>query len=222
MAQCLTLLNIPQPDWKQVLDWLTKAALSEPKAGLRLNITRGEGGRGYGSSGISFPNVVISRFNYPEHYIHWTTVGVELGVCEPRLGIIPSLAGHKHNNRLEQVLAKQDIDAQGLVDGVVLDINDCVIETTMANLFWVVGEKLYTPSLENSGVAGVMRRLILQDAREKGLSVEIGAYRLSELLAADEVFMTNSISCVIPINKIQEKTFEVGHITRDFQEKFSS
>ncbi|OIQ24744.1 aminodeoxychorismate lyase [uncultured Vibrio sp.] len=222
MEKCLTVLNIPQPDWNQVHDWLSKAALGAPKAGLRLNITRGEGGRGYSSLGISDTNIVISHFDYPEHYTQWARTGIELGISEKRLGINPLLAGHKHNNRLEQILAKQDIDKQGLVDGLVLDISGHVVETTMANLFWLKDGKLYTPSMEKNGVSGVMRQQVIEELTTKAISVEVGHYKLSHLLNADEVFMTNSICCVIPVNKILDKTFEVGALTRDLQEKFSS
>ncbi|MEZ8824996.1 aminodeoxychorismate lyase [Vibrio amylolyticus] len=222
MEKCLTVLGIPQPNWNQVHEWLNKAALNAPKAGLRLNITRGDGGRGYSSSGICDTNIVISHFEYPEHYTQWSQFGIELGVSEKRLGINPLLAGHKHNNRLEQILAKQDIDKQGLVDGLVLDISDHVVETTMANIFWAIDRKLYTSSLRNSGVAGVMRQQVIEELKLKAISLEVGNYPLSHLMSADEVFITNSICCVIPVNKILGKTFEVGALTRELQETFSS
>ncbi|MGF1720253.1 aminodeoxychorismate lyase [Vibrio kyushuensis] len=222
MQRCLELLNIAQPDWKQVHEWLKNAAIHDPKSGLRLNITRGEGGRGYSSLGISEMNVVISDFAYPTHYEQWAEQGIELGMCNRRLGLNPILAGHKHNNRLEQVLAKQDIDEQGLLDGIVLDIHDQIIETTMANLFWVTGDTLYTPSLENSGVSGVMRQLVITCAKKQGIPIKVGQYSLTDLRQADEIFITNSICTVVPIIKINKSTFTIGSNTRNFQENFNS
>ncbi|MCV5391118.1 aminotransferase class IV, partial [Escherichia coli] len=81
------------------------------------------------------------------HYVDWQQNGVNLGVCEARLGIQPLLAGHKHNNRLEQVLAKAEIEHSNFADAVTLNVQNHVIETTMANLFWVKDNKVYTPSL---------------------------------------------------------------------------
>lgn len=49
--------------------------------------------------------------------------------------IQPLLAGHKHNNRLEQVLAKAEIEHSNFADAVTLNVQNHVIETTMANLF---------------------------------------------------------------------------------------
>ncbi|OEF04036.1 aminodeoxychorismate lyase [Vibrio genomosp. F10] len=222
MQRCLDQLFIEQPNWKQVHKWLDEAALKSRLAGLRLNITRGTGGRGYSPNEVSAPNIVISTFSYPEHYQDWAKHGIELGVCAHRLGINPVLAGHKHNNRLEQVLTKRDMDEQGLVDGVVLNIHDYVIETTMANLFWVTGETLYTPSLANSGVAGVMRQLIIERAQERGIPVQIGDFTQQDLDRADEMFMTNSICTVIPVIKLRDNRYPIGLKTRDFQEIFRS
>ncbi|MCK6262094.1 aminodeoxychorismate lyase [Vibrio sp. ZSDE26] len=222
MERCLTLLNIDQPNWNQVQDWLKKAALTSPKGGLRLNITRGEGGRGYSCYGVSNINIVISHFAYPAQYKTWGEHGIELGVCHYQLGLNPHLAGHKHNNRLEQILAKQDIDSQGFFDGIVTDLQGHIVETTMANIFWIKEGSLYTPSLTNSGVAGVVREALLKKAKEKQLPINMGSFKLPALLNAEEVFITNSICEIVPVTKIKDKLFPVGPATREFQENYSS
>ena len=118
MNSCLDVLNIPRPDWKQVEKWLEQVNTGEDKGGLKLLITRGEGGRGYSPSQVGKPNIVISRFEFPLHYQNWAQVGIELGVCQTPLGHNPLLAGYKHNNRLEQVLLKSEMERQAKVDGV--------------------------------------------------------------------------------------------------------
>ncbi|MEF1291223.1 aminodeoxychorismate lyase [Vibrio sp. M260118] len=219
---CLDALHIPRPDWQVIEAWLSEMISHEPKAGLKLHISRGEGGRGYSPTQVASPNVTISDFIYPAHYEQWKQDGVELGICQHRLGHVPLLAGHKHNNRLEQILLKAELEQGAFADGVALDLDGNVIETTMANLFWLQGGKLYTPKLDKAGVSGVMRRVVLEWADSEGVDVEVGDFPLSSLLAADEVFMTNSILGVAPVRAIDRSQFDIGKITKRIQEMIDS
>ncbi|GAM73331.1 aminodeoxychorismate lyase [Vibrio ishigakensis] len=117
MQDCLTLLQIPQPNWKVVREWVETAAKSEGLGGVKLLVSRGSGGRGYSPQGIDKPTIVISNFDYPSHYSFWQLEGIELGIAEHKLGINPLLAGRKHNNRLEQVLMKADMEQQDMPMG---------------------------------------------------------------------------------------------------------
>lgn len=221
MQACLSLLKIPDLNWQQVRNWVEQMAIPTGAGGVKLLVSRGSGGRGYSPCGVSETKVVLSRFVYPEHYLVWQATGIELCVARPRLGINPLLAGHKHNNRLEQVLLKADVEEQGFVDGVVLDINEHVVETTMANLFWVKGETLYTPNMEKSGVAGVLRRLVIQHAARLEMKVIMVEFEIDHLLRADEVFICNALLGVAPVIKITHNTFPIGIITRDFQKSIN-
>lgn len=216
---CLVALRIAPLDWEQVSLWLDKALCFVPEKGLggvKLHVSRGSGGRGYSPSGAFSSVVTISTFAYPEHYGQWQQSGVELGVCQQKLGLSPLLAGHKHNNRLEQILMKAELDELGLMDGIALDINGQVVETTMANLFWRKGSELFTPELNANGVAGVMRKQVLLELG-KQTEVVVGRFDLEHLLSGEEVFMTNSILGVAPVTKIKETQFEIGHVTRTLQ-----
>ncbi|WP_299135858.1 aminodeoxychorismate lyase [uncultured Vibrio sp.] len=239
--ECLKALRISELDWDVVNVWLDSAlqhiqnnALHETenrhetnkphdeKAGIKLHVSRGSGGRGYSTKNIAKPTITISTFDFPSHYSAWQDSGVELGVCQQALGLSPLLAGHKHNNRLEQILMKDEMDQANEVDGVVLDISGNVIETTMANLFWRKGNIIYTPQLTQSGVAGVMRKQVLTALNQAELSVTISDYCLSQLMQADEVFMTNSILGVAPVTRISETQFNIGTVTRSLQGQLNS
>ncbi|MFH4830505.1 aminodeoxychorismate lyase [Vibrio diabolicus] len=221
MKFCLDALKISSPDWQVVHDWASKAALSDAQAGVKIHVSRGNGGRGYSPNGIEGPIVTISNFAFPSHYFSWQEKGVDLGVCETRLGIQPLLAGHKHNNRLEQILAKAEIDDTEFADAITLNVQNHVIETTMANLFWVKGNKVFTPELTLSGVAGVMRRKVLELLKVSHIEVIEGRFILPDLLSADEAFMCNSILGVAPIRSIvasNSKTiFPIGKLTQRLQ-----
>ncbi|OBT08515.1 aminodeoxychorismate lyase [Vibrio sp. UCD-FRSSP16_10] len=222
MQACLELLHIAQPDWQQVSLWVENAAIKSGVAGIKLHVSRGSGGRGYSPTGADSTLVTISHFSYPTHYLCWQESGIELGVASLKLGLNPALAGHKHNNRLEQVLLKAEAEQQGFQDVIALDLNEQVIETTMANLFWVKEGNLYTPSLKECGVAGVARRWIIEQAEKSGFKVTVGAFILDHLLEADEVFICNSLLDIAPIVKIKHKLFAVGITTRDFQKRLNS
>ncbi|WP_194436233.1 aminodeoxychorismate lyase [Vibrio fluminensis] len=221
MQACLDALAIPHPDWQKVELWLKQAANHDSLAGLKLHISRGEGGRGYSATQVSAPNVTISDFAFPAHYYQWQQEGIELGVCQTRLGLNPLLAGHKHNNRLEQVLVKAELDQRQLSDGVVLNLSEHIVETSMANLFWWKEQELYTPDLTMSGVAGVARRRVLDIAQQQKINLHVGEFALTDLLDADEVFITNSILGVAPIKGIEGQSFQIGKQTRSIQEMLS-
>lgn len=221
LEACLEALKIVQPDWNLVFEWAKQAALQDERAGVKIHISRGIGGRGYSPQGVMNPSVTVSNFAFPQHYTLWQSHGVNLGVCETRLGIQPLLAGHKHNNRLEQVLAKAEVDDTDFVDAVTLNVQNHVIETTMANLFWVKDNNVYTPDLSLSGVAGVMRRKVIETLRMHRFNVDIRAFTLDDLLKAEEVWMCNSLLGVAPVRSItalnQQIEFPIGNVTKRLQ-----
>ncbi len=226
MEACLKALQISSPDWQVVFKWANQASLPDQYAGVKIHISRGNGGRGYSPVGIKAPVVTVSNFDFPGHYTQWQESGVNLGVCETRLGIQPLLAGHKHNNRLEQVLAKAEIEGTEFADAITLNVQNDVIETTMANLFWVKDYNVYTPDLSLSGVAGVMRRKVLEYLSENSFEVEVGAFALSEVLNADEVWLCNSLLGVAPVRSIttsnQKIEFPIGKLTKRLQGKLGT
>ncbi len=222
MEQTLQRLMIGALDWQQLYVWVKQAAFADSVAGVKVHISRGTGGRGYSPTQVHTPNVTISAFAFPEHYHLLRQTGVELGLCTARMGLNPLLAGLKHNNRLEQVLLKAEMDKLGLVDGVALDIHGHVIETTMANLFWRRGLRWYTPSLTKAGVSGVMRRQVVAWFAARQQALMVGDFTLPHLLTSDEVFMTNAILSVAPVKAITATTFAIGNTTRSLQEHFTS
>jgi 4-amino-4-deoxychorismate lyase len=129
----------------------------------------------------------------------------------------PTLAGIKHLNRLEQVMARAEWNDSAIQEGLLLDANDHVIEGTMTNLFYIKNNCLYTAALIQSGVAGIIRRIILTISADHGLPVVEHAFTKDELLSADEIFVCNSIIGIWPVNKIATTHFSVGPITKSLQ-----
>lgn len=195
--------QIAEPDWEQLTEKVHQLAANYPdKGGVKVLISRGAGGRGYSSAGCVTTQVIISDFAWPAHYIEWQQQGIALGVCQQRLALAPMLAGFKHLNRLEQVLLKQEVDQEGWLDAIVLDVNGNVIEATASNIFWRKGDTLYTPELDMSGVHGVMRAHVIELAAKSGYCLEFVKKPLDVLLCADEVFITNALMALVPVTEI--------------------
>jgi len=221
MTQALKRLSIDEPDWASIRNWISDIVLSDiERQGIKIHISRGHGGRGYSSKDIHHPQVTISRFDYPDYYDSWCKNGISLAICQTQLGLNPLLAGMKHNNRLEQILIKNELDAGHYSDGVVLDIHHRVIETSMANLFWMSGDVLYTPLLDQAGVAGVMRRKIIDVMTQQSCCIDEGHFLLSNLLNADEIFICNALLGIAPVVNISSKyQYSIGQCTQYLQKR---
>jgi 4-amino-4-deoxychorismate lyase len=137
--------------------------------------------------------------------------------CETRLARNPRLAGIKHLNRLEQVLAQSELPTGTGAEGIVCDTSGYVIETCRANLFACFGAELVTPDLKQAGVAGVMRAEVMARAADAGIAVREAVFTPRELLAADEVFVTNAVIGVRPIRALGERELRTGPLTQRVQ-----
>lgn len=181
---------------------------------LKIIVTRGEGGRGYRCPETLRPTRVLSFHPRPAYAPAWAESGVALRVCRTRLGVNPDLAGIKHMNRLEQVLARSEWSDSGIQEGLLLDAQGCVTEATMSNVFLVRDGCLETPRLDRCGVAGIMRELVMELAIQMGMAVREVRCRLPQVLRADEVFLTNSLIGVWPVCRLDERQWQPGPATR--------
>lgn len=183
----------------------------------KLIITRGEGQRGYAPPQPCQPLRILQAAPLPQYPDAHAEQGVRLFPCETRLAEQPALAGLKHLNRLEQVLARAEWQDAECAEGLMRDSSGRVIEGVYSNLFLVVAGGLVTADLSRCGVAGVMRAEILQQAQLLGLSIELRDISFDELLGADEVFLCNSLYGIWPVRALQERHWSVGPLTRKLQ-----
>jgi len=184
---------------------------------LKIIITRGMGGRGYRQPQIISSTRILSRHPFPEYSDSLQKPGVKLRFCQQRLALNPTLAGLKHLNRLEQILARAEWSDDSIQEGLMLDINDQVIEGTMSNVFFVIQGKLYTPSLEQSGIAGIMRDFVIRSAKKLGIKTKQGFFPKKDLLMADEIFVTNSVIGIWAVQFLEQQSFAKGLITQQLQ-----
>lgn len=188
---------------------------------FKVTITRGVGGRGYGLPVDVVPTYCLALHDTPINQAHQQ--GVVLRICQQRLAHSENLAGMKHLNRLEQILARAEWQDAAIVDGLLMDGNDHFIESTSSNLFMVRNDQLITPDLSQCGVAGIMRRLILETlALQVGIVATIGSVTRADLQAADEVFICNAVNGIWPVVEIRDEAtpmiFARGKITAALQQ----
>ena len=183
----------------------------------KLIVTRGDGLRGYAPPEPAQPRRILQGAAKPLYRARNAEQGVRLFPCATRLAEQPLLAGLKHLNRLEQVLARAEWQDAEHAEGLMLDASGRVIEGVYSNLFIVRAGQLITSDLSRCGVAGVMRAELLEQAAACGIGCQVRDFDLVELLAADEVFLCNSVYGIWPVCALQTHDWSVGPLTRKLQ-----
>lgn len=208
-------LSIVLPAAELLQDDVGRVCANVASATLKIMLTRGSTGRGYRVSTAAPTRRILSlwqRAPQPQPAID----GVMLRLCRTRLSRNPALAGIKHLNRLEQVLARAEW-GDDYAEGLMQDTEGTVIEGTATNLFVVRDSELLTPDLSLCGVDGVMRSVVLERARGLTFANRIATLALDAIEAADELFLTNSLIGIWPVRQFQTKEYRIGPITRALQ-----
>ncbi len=179
---------------------------------LKLIITRGRGGRGYAPRNLLPPSRILSVHPLPRYPAQWYRDGVAARFCDTRLSSQPRLAGIKHLNRLEQVLARQEWESD-FAEGLMLDDEGHVVEGVMSNLFVLIGDRLVTPPVDRCGVDGVIRQWFLRHGDDIGHETLVQTLKPEQLLTADGVFLTNSVIGVWQVTRLQRQRWRPHPLT---------
>jgi 4-amino-4-deoxychorismate lyase len=176
----------------------------------KLIVTRA-GSRGYRGNIGAHANRLLLLYSHalaaqPEQLtVRW---------CSTRLARNPLLAGMKHLNRLEQVLAQQEWQDTNIHEGLMMDSDAELVCATAGNVFAVIDETLCTPDLRFSGVRGTMRARVLSVARDTGIATQERSLRPSELSRASEVFVTNAVRGIRPVTALDAQRWDIGSVAR--------
>ena len=176
---------------------------------LKLILTRGSATRrGYRPAGDEIPTRILSRHEWPDDPAPspGSIADFPVAVSDVRLGVNPQLAGLKHLNRLEQVLAQRELRGTAREEALMLSSTGHVIGGSMSNLFLADEAGLSTPALEDCGVAGVVRELVCAAAARHGRPVRVRRVEAAELEQAREAFVTNVRWGVRSISELAGRT----------------
>ena len=218
LAEGCHRLGMPMPSLESIETDCARVLEGLGTAVVKLMVTRGPGPRGYPPPVEATPTrIVVSTAGYAS--------GAEaarpllLRVCETRLGRNARLAGIKHLNRLEQVLAGAELREPPVDEGLVRSTDDRLISGTASNVFIVRKGRLLTPQISDCGISGVMREVVLRQAAELGIEVEVGDFTLADVERADELFLTNSVRGIRPVGFVEGlATFQPGPVTARLRE----
>ena len=170
---------------------------------IRISISRGIGSRGYLPTNET-PNLIIIQTKE----LPITPKEINLMVCE----INPPPFKFKSANALQYILAKISAQENNFFDSIMLDKKGYSCETSSANIFWIKDKIIYTPSDDCEIVLGTIRSALIE---LKSLQIKCGKFKISDLKNADEVFITNASSLIMPIDKIafrnKKETIEIKY-----------
>lgn len=194
------------------------AELSGVSSGvLKVIVSRGDSARGYAYDDALKPHVSAFYNELPSFPDHIYTQGVVVESLQTQCAIQPQMAGLKHLNRLENVLAKKELSASAF-EGLMFNHLDSVIEGSSSNVFFEKDNQLITPSLTLSGVAGVMRECVLSFAKLHSIKTNIDDIKRPQLSQFSEGFICNSVMGIVPISSLDGRLFKVGPVTKSIQD----
>ncbi len=218
LAHGCARLAIPAPEAATLEEECARVCDGAGRAVLKLVITRGASGRGYAPDKRVSATRVVARYPWPSYPADARSGGVAVRICATGLGRNPRLAGVKHLNRLEQVLARTEEDPAGCDEGIMLDDRGRVVAGVMSNVFVRRDGCLCTPDLSECGVAGIMRALVLEAAQQvTGREPQVAALTVDELSTAEECFVTNSLIGIWPIKAVDGRALRVGPVAHALQ-----
>lgn len=191
--------------WAEVKEFINQIDLDAEYWVLKIMITRGVGGKGYQALPLAQTNRLLLALPAPPHVqedSQWAWYPLaQVGLCQTRWGTQPLLAGMKHLNRLENVLARNELLNTHWDEGLMLNQAGEVVSGTQSNVCILIDGQWHTPDLTNCGVAGTT----LAWLRER-FDVMMGAVSVSALRQADEIIFCNAVRGIQPLKQFEQTT----------------
>ncbi len=209
-------IGIVCPSAELLMSDIAHLFLIDETAIAKIIVTRGEGARGYAPPAVTMPTRIVIKSKMPSYAKHYDE-GVQLFKCKTLLSYQAQLAGVKHLNRLENVLARAEWSDPSYFDGLMLDMEGNVIECTSANIFARYGNELHTPLIARCGVAGVTRQSIINLAYLAKLTPITKNIQYDDLLQADEVVICNSVYGALQVRAIADRKWAMTQLATDIR-----
>lgn len=212
-------LGLPLVDIGPLRREVLELASQAQRAIVKVILTRGAAlARGYGASGAEKPTRITLRYRWEPEDPGLAREGVRVRTAALRLAENPALAGLKHCNRLEQVLARREWSDPRIAEALMFTAAGQLIGGTMSNVFIVRGGRLLTPRVERCGVAGVMRQVVLREAARAGIEAAEVQLTAADLVGPAEILLTNALIGVRPVCALDGEARAPGPVTRVLQQ----
>ncbi|MES1951002.1 aminodeoxychorismate lyase [Salinisphaera sp. S4-8] len=183
----------------------------------KVMVTRGSGGRGYMPPVPAAPRRIVVAHALPAHA---NAEPLALARSSIELAVQPRLAGIKHLNRLEQVLARSECDARGVADTWMADSQGFIIATTMRNLFFVDANGCWlTPRLTRAGIIGATRQRLWRALAQAGRPVRENDIRLSALIDCRAAIACNSVGGAVAVSHFEGRALPDSHAQAQYAQQ---
>lgn len=169
---------------------------------IRMTLSRGFGTQGLIPADTGNPTFVIHTKPFVTYSASWYKTGISLITSGRRRSATCPVSNHKTLNYLTNYLIKKEAVEKGVHDAIILNTHNHVAECAVSNIFFVEKDTVLTPSLAANILPGVTRRTILELCKENGIHASEELFGLKRVLAANEVFLTNSLIEVMPVSQI--------------------
>ncbi len=210
----LSRLGIAPPEREDLAASLIRSAAEARHGVLKVIVTRGPGPRGYAVPLRAASTVVWGTVES----VPRPSLPVSVRWCETMVSANPATAGLKSLGRLEQVLARAEWSEPEVEEGLMTSTDGCLAGGTSSNVFLVAGHRLLTPDISRAGIAGVMRRVILEAARKAGISTAETTISPGDVPLATELFLSNALTGIRPVARLGPQSWNSGPVTRRLQE----
>ena len=189
---------------EEILSLVKKNGNGNP-ARIRLTIFRSCGG--LYDARDHLPNYIIEALPLSADTGKWNSNGVILGLYNDVRKSCDILSNLKHNNYLPSVMAALYAQKEKWNDAIILNSYNRICESTIANIFLIKDEIIYTPGLSEGCVAGIMRNFLINNIFSSGFKLIEKQITIEELLNADEIFLTNSIYNMRWVQQVDDKKY---------------
>ena len=204
---------------EQIINTIQASKLADTSARVRLSIFRTDGGF-YKPTDRSLEYLIeVEKLDSSDFSLN--SKGLEIDVFYDHLKARQTFSNIKGGNSMISVLSSIYADENGLDEAIILNSESHICETTASNIFVVIGDHIYTPALSTGCVDGIIRKQILDHISSWGYILEEKNMKPFELIMANEVFLTNSISGIQWVGGYKNKTYQ-KEVTSDIFEKLKS
>ncbi len=196
-CQRLAFVAAPSVIWQSA----RQVAARHADSTLRLQVTRGVAlARGYAPSGAERAMFTLAVYAAPKASELPRPLRVKS--LHNRLGENPDLAGLKHCNRLEQVLARRALANTDAYEGLLASSSGLLISGTMSNVFLELDGELVTPAMDRCGVAGVLRAAVLREAHRAGVELHERELPFDAAKRATSLYLSNARLGLVPADEL--------------------
>lgn len=136
--------------------------------------------------------------------------GFRVGISSFRQSTANLFAAIKTTSRLLYELSLQQAKQRGFDEALIFNERGYITEASRSNIFFAKGNELFTPSLDCGCLAGITRRIIFEQAKKYKIPVLECRFTLSDLYAADEAFLVNSLIGVMPLSEVENRLINNG------------